>query len=76
MATSAQIKDRMIHLINNNELLMDEELEVFEALFKKYDFRSIQGYADKNGKTYQGVKDMIKRRKAGIIEINNIKLCF
>lgn len=76
MPTSAQIKDRMIHLINSNELFMDDELQVFEAIFKKYDFRSIQGYADKKGKTYPGVKDMIKRGKIGYFEQNDIKLCF
>lgn len=76
MPTSAQIKDRVIHLINSNELLMNDELEVFEALFEKYDFRSIQGYANKKCKTYPGVKDMIKRGQVGYFEKNGIKLCF
>lgn len=60
----------IIDLINKNQLYMDEELLIYEVLLKKYPLISIPDYAEKIGKTPNGVRFMIKNKRLPTSEVN------
>ena len=68
---SKKVEERFIQLINENKLYSSSELKIITALFKKYELVTIPDYATKIGKTYNGVMDMISRKKVAVIEISN-----
>ena len=67
---SAKVSKRAIELIEQNKLEYTHELQLIEVLFKKFELVTIQDYADKIGKTYNGIQDKIKRNKLATIEIS------
>ena len=72
MPTFDQIKGSIV----NNELLTDEELQLFELLYKKYGFKTISEYAKLHNLTYKGVEYQIKNRLVQFIEVNGKILLF
>lgn len=72
MLTFDQIKGSIV----NNELLTDEELQLFELLYKKYGFKTISEYAKQHNITYKGVEYQIKNRLVQFIEVNGKILLF
>lgn len=66
---SEKVSNRMIELIEQNKLFYNDELHLIEVLFKKYELLTIQDYATLIGKTYNGVKYMIKQNELAVIDI-------
>jgi hypothetical protein len=67
---SEKIANRFIEIVNNNDLIFSHELKIIEVLFKKFELVTVQDYAQKTGKSYNGIQDMIKRSKLATIEIS------
>lgn len=61
----------IINQINKNLLTQDNELEIFQVIFLKYNFMSISEYAKSHNLTYEGVKHKIKVRTVQFIEIKS-----
>ena len=68
---SAKVKDRMIELINSNQLDMFCELQIFEAINKKYGFQTLSDYARSQEITYNGALNRIKSGKEQYVKIAN-----
>ena len=67
---SQKVTERMIELINQNKLNYSDDLKILKLLVQKYEVISIQDFANKQGKSYNGILDMIKRDKVATIEIS------
>ena len=67
---SRKVTERMIELINQNKLNYSDDLSILKSLVQKYEVISIRDYANKQGKSYNGILDMIKRDKVATIEIS------
>lgn len=76
MPNSEQIKDRFIEIVNSNELEMNHELEIFKALFDKYNFRPIKRFADDSNISPQWIYQQIKDDKQQVIVKNGFIMCF
>jgi enolase len=68
---SEKIRNRFFELLNNNDIFTDHELQIIEALFKKFELISISDYAKRIDKSYNGVQYMIKRCKIATIVISD-----
>ena len=66
----------ILNQINNGLLEMPDELQIFEAIWIKYDFKGIAKYSKDNGITYKGVQYQIKKRLVQFIEPNGEILLF
>jgi hypothetical protein len=70
---SVDIKNRIIELINNNNLFINDELQIFEALINKYKPISISNCSNLLGKKYNSIKYMVNHNSLPFISINNSK---
>jgi hypothetical protein len=75
--TSEQIKNRFLQLLNENVLNYSDELQIFEAIAKKYDMKTITNYGNSQTPkiTYNGVLDRIKRKTVAYIEVDTVIFC-
>ena len=73
---SGKVARRTKELISNNSLTMACELQIFEAIAAKYQFKTITHYAKANNLSYNGVKHQLKEGKLQHITIAGITLCF
>jgi hypothetical protein len=76
-ATSTQIKDRFLQLLSENVLDYSDELQIFEAIAKKYNMQTITNYANsQNPKvSYNGVLDRINRKRCASFKIDKVVFC-
>jgi hypothetical protein len=70
------LSDKIIEHINKNTLTYDYELQIFEVLLKKYNFRTIQDYAKERNLTYNGVLNQMRSGKVPYQEICGTKYIF
>jgi hypothetical protein len=70
-ATSKEITERFIQLFNDGRLNYSEELQIFEAMVKRYGLMTITNYAAKVGKSYNGIKIGIEAEKIPHLQIDN-----
>jgi hypothetical protein len=68
---SVKVKDRMVELINSNQLDMSCELQIFEAINKKYGFQTLSDYARSQKISYNGALNRIKSGKEQYVLIAN-----
>jgi len=73
---SIDIKNRFLELLNSKVLESCDELEIFQVISTKYEFKTITNYAKDKNLTYAGVVDKIKRNKQPFIIIDNVTFCF
>jgi hypothetical protein len=68
------LKDKILQHINNSTMDISSELQIFEAILKKYDMKTITNYGNyQNPKlTYNGVLDRISRDKYAYFKIDKI----
>lgn len=66
----------IINQIEKNLLTTDNELQIFKAIFDKYQFKTISEYAKDHNKTYQGVEYQIKNGLVQNIKVGSIVLLF
>jgi hypothetical protein len=69
-------KLKVIDLINSNELIISDELEIFEVIWNKYAFKTISEYAKMKEKTYQGIVYQINNGLLQNIEVGSVRLIF
>ncbi len=63
-------KDVIIKLVQNSELMMCHEIEIFEALAEKYNIMNLADAAKHSGKSYNGIKKRVKSGKEVVIDLN------
>jgi hypothetical protein len=71
-ANHTAVKNRFIEIVNNNELFMNDELEILEHLFKKYNFKTLSDYAKDQKITYPGAKRRLEERRIMSINLGTI----
>ena len=76
MCTSEEIKNRMLQILSENTMDVSNELQIFEAISNKYEFKTISDYAKIKGLSYNGVLDGIKRDKIPSVIIGKTTFCF
>ena len=52
-------KDVIIKQVQNSELMMCHEIEILEALAKKYNIMNLADAAKQSGKSYNGIKKRV-----------------
>jgi hypothetical protein len=68
------LKDKILQHINNSTMDIPSELQIFEAIAKKYDMKTITNYGNaQNPKlSYNGVLNRISRDKCASFKIDKI----
>jgi hypothetical protein len=66
------LRDKILQHIENSTMTINCELQIFEAIAKKYDMKTITNYGKANNTTYNGVLDKIKREICAPVQIDKI----
>ena len=67
-------KDVIIKQVQNSELMMCHEIEILEALAKKYNFMNLADAAKQSGKSYNGIKKRVNAGKEVVLNLNGNQL--
>ena len=67
-------KDVIVKQVQNSELMMCHEIEILEALVKKYNIMNLADSAKQSGKSYNGMKKRVKAGKEVVLNLNGNKL--
>ena len=73
--TSTDIKNRFLQLLSENKLDYFDELQIFEAIAKKYDMKTVTNYAKAENISYNGVLDGLKRKHCASFQIDTVTFC-
>ena len=73
MPKSEEIRDKYIKLSNDGQIMMGDELIIFEHLVKKFNFISQAKYAKINCISSAGAKKRIESGKEPFIIIDGVK---
>ena len=73
---SDKVEQRMIELINTNQLDMCCELHIFQAIAEKYQFKTLSDYAKSECISYNGALHRIRSGREQYFKIANQILIF
>lgn len=68
---SQKVKDRMIELIDKNEIFFSHELNIFQSIADKYNMMSIAEFAKHSNCAYNTVVSDIKSGKLPVLKIQD-----
>lgn len=68
---SKKVKDRMIELIDKNEIFFSHELNIFQSIANKYNMMSIAEFAKYSNCAYNTVVAEIKSGKIPVLKVQD-----
>lgn len=69
-AQSEEEKNVILNLVQNDELMLCHEIEILQALSKKFNVLNLTDAAKQSGKTYNGMKKRVKSKREVSLELN------
>jgi hypothetical protein len=69
------LKCKILQHIENSTMDVSSELQIFEAIAKKYRMKTITNYGKAENISYNGVLDRIKRKHCASFRIDTVTFC-
>ena len=74
LTRSNLIKERLFEVLDNNEVILHDELDIFERMCKRLNLLPMTKAAEALGISYNGLKMRIEKEQVMTVNINGLTL--